>query len=273
MCLSCGEHVAATLWYLRPKAHNSSGFIPDMLDRIMYQAVILPGLRAIKHRQPYGTERWTGVSRALMDWLTAVAGGFQVLPDMESAFKVIDIANEVGLTQCTCRKVLLDEGHDAPWRCLSLNNAARVLIKAGDYSGRIIKKDEAKALIVKERQKGRFQSVGWRFGANVTWICNCDEACGAHRTPELQWGMIPSFFISRMTPGRCTECGECLAWCQRNAIIVGVGATRIDETWCWGCGLCVEHCPQGALALYPRSRYHDVATRQIVELPPGKLGV
>lgn len=274
MCLSCEEHVVQRLWYLEEQSHISSGLLYDAVDRLMYKGFILPGLRNIKDRQPYGTERWTGVSRALMDWITKTVHGFQVLPDLESALKVIDQSNEIGVSICTCKEVLYpDQPED--WKCIGLNNAARVSFKQTAEPFRIISKEDAKGLVAERREAGCYQSVGWRLGPNVTWICNCDEFCGCHRTPELEWGMIPSFFTSELVkPESCDGCQTCAKWCHRRAIEFDAnGQPVIDSAHCLGCGQCVEHCPTQALALMPRKVYFDLVKGKKVELPDGVFPV
>jgi NAD-dependent dihydropyrimidine dehydrogenase PreA subunit len=192
-----------------------------------------------------------------------------VLPDAESALKIIDLANEIGVAACSCRKTFNDGPDNEVYRCLGLNHAARVTFKqvesgSGVQDIRVIGKDEAKDLVLEQRQRGSLQSVAWRLSGRVSWLCNCDMWCGCHRTPELEWSMIPSFFVaSPVFRERCEQCRECLEWCQRNAI----GALRItdagpvvDPLVCWGCGLCVEHCPNGVLSLQPREIYYDPIT-------------
>jgi NAD-dependent dihydropyrimidine dehydrogenase PreA subunit len=268
MCLSCEEHVVQRLWYLEEQSHISSGMLTDAIDRIMYPGIVLPGLRSIKKRQPYSTEHWAGVSRILMDWIAKSIHGFQVLPDLESTFKVIDLSNEIGLSICTCRKILSPDQPEA-WKCIGLNNAARITFKHDAQPFRVITKEEAKQLVAERREAGCFQSVGWRLGPNVTWVCNCDEYCGCHRTPEIEWGMIPSFFVSDLVkPESCDGCQVCTQSCHRGAIGFDTnGWAVIDAALCLGCGQCVEHCPNQALALVPRKVYFDVVTRRRVELP------
>ena len=272
------------LWYLEGQAHSLEGgsWLADFLDAVIYEGVVLPGLKAIKGRQPYGAERWRGVSRAIFDFVGSYLHGFQVLPDAESALKVIDLANEIGVTACSCRKMFDGGPHSEVYRCLGLNHAAHVTFKKAEDRNtsqdiRVIGKDEAKDLVLERRQEGCLQSVAWRLDRRVTWLCNCDAWCGCHRTPELEWDMIPSFFVAwPVFRDRCEQCGECLNWCQRTAI----GALRItdagpvvDPLACWGCGLCTEHCPNGVLALRPREVYYDPIERRRKRLVTGMVAV
>jgi NADPH-dependent glutamate synthase beta subunit-like oxidoreductase len=51
--------------------------------------------------------------------------------------------------------------------------------------------------------------------------------------------------------GSCMSCDNCFAMCPDNAVIKlgGPGEYAIDLDYCKGCGLCVQECPAGAIAL------------------------
>jgi NAD-dependent dihydropyrimidine dehydrogenase PreA subunit len=280
MCYSCGKHVTQRLWYLEPEKHRIAyeGLLPRIVERFLYQGVKV-GLKSIAKKQPYGTEdRWTGINRGLWDWLAKNVHGFQALPDLESAFKIIDMAHEIGLAHCTCREVMAP---DMPmeWKCLGLNYSAKIAFQSNTQPIRPISREEAKDLLTSQREQGCYQSVGWMWDANVNWLCNCDEHCGVHRTAECEWTVIPSFFVSSLVrPEACEGSRNCAQVCQRE------GAVRFDndgrfvsdeahEMLCRGCGLCVERCPTGALGLIPRQAYWDILTKSKKRLPKGDLSI
>jgi len=67
----------------------------------------------------------------------------------------------------------------------------------------------------------------------------------------------------------CVLCGNCACICSFGAVEVKEGRRFWDEPACMGCGLCVEHCPKGALSLI----YNDeggfiLPTQQIVRFLP-----
>jgi NADPH-dependent glutamate synthase beta subunit-like oxidoreductase/Pyruvate/2-oxoacid:ferredoxin oxidoreductase delta subunit len=49
--------------------------------------------------------------------------------------------------------------------------------------------------------------------------------------------------------GRCTLCDNCLRYCPDMAVRRIVGGYEIAAEYCKGCGLCVEECPTGSLAM------------------------
>ena len=46
---------------------------------------------------------------------------------------------------------------------------------------------------------------------------------------------------------RCTGCGLCLDACAQGAIALGESGATIDQDLCAGCAACMTACPQGAI--------------------------
>ncbi|MBN1179846.1 MAG: 4Fe-4S binding protein [Anaerolineae bacterium] len=270
MCLTCGKHVAERLWYLDPERHRirSFGAARDMFTRYMHP-IIFNGLRVTGRKQPYGQHQFDAISKQVLTWVTKTFHGVQILPDLDSAFQVIDMSNELALVPCLCKQIIAPD-EPLEWRCLSLNVAAQVYFKKDSpYPVRPITKQQAKDLTAGWRERGAFQSTGWLWDAHVVWICNCDMYCASHRSTEVVWGAIPSFVVSTLVrPEACAGCRECASWCQRDgALTFGAdGRVVIDPALCRGCGLCIEHCSQGALGFTTRRFYYDIVQKEAREL-------
>jgi Pyruvate/2-oxoacid:ferredoxin oxidoreductase delta subunit len=116
-----------------------------------------------------------------------------------------------------------------------------------------VTRDEAIAILKAEDERGHVHHAFFkdamldRFYA----ICNCCECCcgamQAHRsgTPML----ASSGYVSQVDEDLCLGCGDCLSYCQFNALEVVDGVNHVLYEKCMGCGVCISKCEQGVLAL------------------------
>jgi NADPH-dependent glutamate synthase beta subunit-like oxidoreductase len=54
--------------------------------------------------------------------------------------------------------------------------------------------------------------------------------------------------------GRCTFCDNCFHYCPDMAVRHAPGGYAIAAEYCKGCGLCVQECPTGSIAMREESR-------------------
>ncbi len=277
MCTTCGLHNAEGIWYLDEERHRirSLGRFRDAVANKL-NPLITVGLKLVRRKQPdYQNSRMGFVSRGVLDWFAKTLHGMQFLPDSDSAFQVIDMANELALVPCLCRQAMDPE--DAPvYRCIAMNIASKIYFRPEmKVDARPLEKEQAKQLVADWRAKGAWQSVGWLWDANVIWVCNCDEHCVAYRAPEVVWGGIPSFVVSTLAqPSACNACGECADWCKHRALSFDEqGIVAVDPASCKGCGLCIENCPTDALAFAPRETTYDIATKTVKHLGSAMVSI
>ena len=270
MCTTCGKHNAESLWYLEEERHRirSLGLFRDIVAKNLNPLITL-GLKLVRRKRPdYLGSQMPVVSRGLLDWFAKTLHGMQFLPDIDSAFNIIDMANEIALMPCLCR-LTMDPEEPPVYRCIAMNIAARIYQRHDQTVDlREINKLQAKQLVSDWREKGAWQSVGWLWDANVIWVCNCDERCVSYRAPEVVWGGIPSFLVSTVAkPSACSSCMQCANWCKHGALSFDErDVAVVDAAKCKGCGLCIEHCPDDVLVLQPRQTYYDITTKTVRHL-------
>jgi ferredoxin len=72
---------------------------------------------------------------------------------------------------------------------------------------------------------------------------------------RVQQGRGVLFLKPVVDPEACFGCGVCEERCPEGAISVETTAS-IDLTRCMVCGQCLEVCPKGAISLRPQRRCH-----------------
>jgi MinD superfamily P-loop ATPase len=79
--------------------------------------------------------------------------------------------------------------------------------------------------------------------------CDVEEPNGhIFLKPVIEEKVPLKVMVPVIDQARCTSCGECSAKCQFNALVVLPGNTLVFPELCHSCGLCVEVCPEKAIA-------------------------
>ncbi len=126
---------------------------------------------------------------------------------------------------------------------------------------RRITKEEALAIIDEHRMSGHINQAFFKVatGGSMGVLCNCcPKCCVSMRATALAQKIrgaqditmyAPSGYTVKCDAEKCKLSGECAKACSFGAIEVvdGVRSYRPDK--CFGCGLCVEYCPNDALSL------------------------
>ncbi len=174
-------------------------------------------------------------------------GKAQVLAP-ENVKEIIDNAQRIAVTRCTCRTTM--KKCDAPVEvCLQVNKGADYTVERG--SGREVSKDEALDIIKRSQDAGLVHVTMNKSGIGH-FICNCCGCCCQSFTLLISDGLPlcdPSRFRPDVDVDLCTACGECEDRCWFGAIEIGEDGVQVTEEKCLGCGQCAVGCPEEAIVM------------------------
>jgi len=200
------------------------------------------------------------VDRKKREGPDSVVIGNDIIMLLDELDEVIDAAHEIVVLPCDCRSV--NEQCERPKEvCIWMDRLAETLLSKG--KGRRIGKDEALRIVEEADQAGLMHTVNGDWRSNgPTEICSCCSSdCYPFRASRVLGakGIWPrSCYIARHDEDVCVRCGRCAARChfsafaRRNEEGSGDGnGVSFDAKRCWGCGLCANTCPAGAITMEP----------------------
>ena len=266
MCQSCAQH-SKRAWYLDKKHHSleSQGFIKDMVNWKILDLIELSNKMMISKKNRDGITLNQFTINTLNYFAKKVHGG-QVVHKVDLALELIDMAKDIGLTYCICKKGFKENTED-DYRCILLNSFAGFMRRDHPEKIKFITKEQAKKFVIEKRQEGCFQSVFWGSIPYVSILCNCDKFCGSVVLPELDWAIVPSFFkVEVVNAKACNLCNKCMSVCYYKARYFEDKRPMVNDK-CRGCGLCIEVCPENKVVEFvPRNKIYDPMQGKIVAL-------
>ena len=168
----------------------------------------------------------------------------------------VDRAENIAQVICHCRHMyeLLGDRCEKPKDvCLAVWPGARYMVEYG--LGKHISREEAYRVLAKAEEAGLVHIVS-NTGKYIDFICNC---CGCHceslkkLKKSIDSGLAAvSGFISEVDAEECIGCGDCIARCPMEALLLKDEVATVEVKRCIGCGLCVSACPTGAIKLQSR---------------------
>lgn len=80
----------------------------------------------------------------------------------------------------------------------------------------------------------------------------CDDCCAYFRDPNERCDK--GDLIERTNTEQCDDCATCVDVCYFGARELSGGELMVDRAKCYGCGLCVEVCPEDCIQMIHRTR-------------------
>lgn len=184
----------------------------------------------------------------------SIDSGKQKVLDIDSANQIIQNAETIAVTKCTCR--VTAHKCDMPLEvCLQVGNAAKYSIDRG--TGRELTKEEALNILKDTEEKGLVHVTMNKAHAGH-FICNCCSCCCQALPLVISDGLKildPSRYQAQIDAALCSGCETCLDRCFFNAIepvskdSESENVMRVIAEKCMGCGLCQITCLEDAISL------------------------
>ena len=180
--------------------------------------------------------------------------GMEIRP-YENALEIVSMAQSWGVLDCICRtqKALLgDPCHHPIDVCMIFSQRP----EAFDHHPNIraVDRSQAQQTLRRAADAGLVHSVT-NTKEGIHYICNCCTcSCGILRGVSefgIANAVASSSFINQVDETLCIACGDCITYCQFDAIEMHEIA-KIIQTRCTGCGVCVAACTENALGLVRR---------------------
>ncbi len=113
---------------------------------------------------------------------------------------------------------------------------------------------EAEALL-REAAEHHLVARPFRDEATRTFaegICFCCDDCCAYFLRPHDEPCDRGSLIEETDPEVCTACGACVSVCYFGARALHEGRLALARDHCYGCGLCLDVCPQASIRMVPR---------------------
>jgi ferredoxin len=177
----------------------------------------------------------------------------RVIPYREARDIILHNPDHIVVLDCPCRSA-----RDHP--CLPLDVCliigepfASFVQEHHPERSRWISSEEAVGILKAEDERGHAHHAFFKDAmlGRFYAICNCCSCCcgamQAHRngTPML----ASSGYISKVDQTLCIACGICVETCPFGALTLDQHEVVVDPRACMGCGVCGACCPQGVISL------------------------
>jgi Na+-translocating ferredoxin:NAD+ oxidoreductase RNF subunit RnfB len=171
---------------------------------------------------------------------------------LDQARAIVDEKERFWISNCGCR----EEGAGCARSRIDLCLQFRDDIPGGGGSGlhEVSRSDVDEVL--KEAQERRLVARPYRNEQNrreTDGICFCcDDCCWYFVREEEEEECDKGSLIETTERDACRDCASCVGGCYFNARKIENGRLVLDRDECYGCGLCVDLCPEECIQMVQR---------------------
>jgi NAD-dependent dihydropyrimidine dehydrogenase PreA subunit len=177
----------------------------------------------------------------------------QIIPYERARELVLSVPLDLVAYDCSCR--LARPVHCEPTRvCLIIGQpfASFTLENKPERSHRLTQ-EEALTLLKEEHERGHVHSAFFKEDCLNRFyvICNCCKCCCGGIEAMVKYDnpiVASSGYVPQIDAEMCSGCGICVEACSFGALALGAVAV-LDWMKCMGCGVCEERCAQGCISL------------------------
>jgi len=166
------------------------------------------------------------------------------------AWEIVSQADKAYLRECPCRVLAQNCPRDTWEVCLLFESASQEELQGA----RPISTAEALSILETAADRRAIHNLFYtHHGQKVTEICSCCTCCCRPLRRIKAEGnysaQLRSEYVAVTDPALCTDCGSCEESCFFEARWIKDGTLQLITEQCFGCGRCMESCPEGAIRL------------------------
>jgi TPP-dependent indolepyruvate ferredoxin oxidoreductase alpha subunit len=168
----------------------------------------------------------------------------------EQALEILHSAQTIALNNCVCRSHYKRCDHPLDV-CFLIDEVADKRVEK--QSARHVDLEEAEDVLRKANKRGLVHLTFYMPGNKIYAFCSCCNCCCHDLQLLRSYGrtdlIARSKYIAVTDMAACTACGECIDRCYFDARIWQEDKMHYNSDMCYGCGLCVNICPEEATVL------------------------
>ncbi|GAB4188091.1 MAG: hypothetical protein Kow00108_24850 [Calditrichia bacterium] len=173
-----------------------------------------------------------------------------IIPYSRARSLIMKNPDHIAVLECPCRAS--KENPCLPMDvCLIIGEPfVSFVLEHHPQKSRKISSDEAVQILTEEDKRGHVHHAFFKDAMLQRFyaICNCCSCCcGAMKAMQNGVPMLaPSGYVLEIEHAECVGCGECIQYCQFNALELKDKKAHVIFEKCYGCGVCVDKCPHHA---------------------------